>query len=113
MFTASSTERHSGPTVSNFAQSGTTPFNDSNPDVVFNPTRSFQVDGMRTEPPVSEPTAAAAKLNATDAAAPEDEPPATALGLFTQGGDSVTGFRPRPEKNSSDIWVLPKQIKPA
>ncbi len=48
------------------------------PEVVFNPTRSFQTDGTRTEPPVSEPIASGAMLNATDAAAPEDDPPDTA-----------------------------------
>ena len=47
---------------------------------------------MRTLPPVSEPIPAAASPKATDAAAPEDDPPGTASGSFTQGGVSVTGL---------------------
>ena len=98
---ASSTDLQSGPTVSNRGQRGTTPSSERRPHAVFRPTRSFQADGMRTEPPVSEPIPAAASPNATEAAAPEDEPPETASGSFTQGGDSVTGFSPSPENASS------------
>ena len=58
---------------------------------------------MRTEPPVSDPIAPAAKPNATDAAAPEDEPPGTASGSFLFGGVPITGFRPKPENAISDI----------
>ena len=60
----SSTHRASGPTVSNRAASGTTPFSDTRPDVVFNPTRSFHADGMRTDPPVSLPIPQAARFSA-------------------------------------------------
>src|SRR5690606_24417947 len=54
-----------------------------------------------------------ASPKATEAAAPEEDPPDTALSSFRQGGVAVTGFRPRPEKASSDIWVLPRQTVPA
>src|SRR6056297_2834271 len=89
---ASSTDRQSGPMVSNFAQSGRAPSRETRPAVVFRPTRSFQTDGMRTEPPVSEPTPQEARPNATEAAAPDEEPPGTASGSFTQGGVAVIGL---------------------
>ena len=60
--------------------------------MVLSPTRSFQTAGTRTEPPVSDPTAAGASPKATDAAAPEDEPPATAPASLTEGGVAVTGL---------------------
>ncbi len=110
---ASSTLRHSGPTVSNLAQSGTTPSSDSKPLVVLRPTRLFHAAGIRTEPPVSEPIPAAASPKATEVAAPEEEPPGASAGSFTLGGVAVTGFRPRPENANSVIWVLPRQTSPA
>ena len=54
-----------------------------------------------------------AKLNATDPAAPEDEPPETASKLFTHGVVLVMGFKPNPENANSDIWVLPIHTSPA
>ena len=68
---------------------------------------------MRTDPPVSEPIPQAASPKATLAAAPEDDPPGTASGSFTQGGVAVTGLRPIPENASSLICVLPRQTRPA
>ena len=47
---------------------------------------------MRTEPPVSEPMASGARPKATEAAAPELEPPDTPAGSFTDGGVAVTGL---------------------
>lgn len=110
---ASSTDRHSGPTVSNVRQSGTTPSSDRRACVVLSPTRSFHAAGIRTDPPVSEPIPAAASPNATEAAAPDEDPPGTASGSFTQGGVAVMGFNPRPENAISDICVLPRQTSPA
>ena len=110
---ASETLRHSGPTVSNRAARGTTPSSEIRPAVVLSPTRSFHAAGMRTDPPVSDPMAAAASPKATEAAAPEDDPPGTALASFTQGGVCMTGFRPRPENANSDMWVLPRQTRPS
>ena len=66
-----------------------------------------------TEPPVSDPIPHTARLNATEAAAPDEEPPATALRLFMLGGLCVIGFKPSPENASSDICVFPKHISPA
>ena len=80
--------------------------------MVFKPTKSFQAAGIRTEPPVSDPIAPAAKSQAIDAAAPEEDPPATAAASLIQAGVAVTGFKPKPLKASSDICVLPRQTKP-
>ena len=46
-------------------------------------------------------SAAAAKPNATDAAAPDELPPATPSGSFTDGGVAVEGLCPNPENASS------------
>ena len=64
--------------------------------MVFSPTRSFHAAGTRTEPAVSEPIAAAASPKATDAAAPDEEPPGASSGSLMFGGVAVTGFTPRP-----------------
>ena len=109
---ASSTVRQSGPTVSKLVQSGTVPSSDKRPEVVLSPTRSFHAAGMRTEPPVSLPIPAAASPNATEVAAPDDDPPGTQAGSCRLGGVSVDGLIPMPEKASSDICVLPRQTRP-
>jgi hypothetical protein len=43
--------------------------------VGLNPTMPFRAAGIRTDPPVSVPMAAAAMSSVTEIAAPEDEPP--------------------------------------
>ena len=68
--------------------------------LTFNPTTPVVAAGIRTEPPVSLPIPQAANPKATLAAAPELDPPGTALGSFTQGGVAVIGFSPSPEKAS-------------
>ena len=83
---ASSTVFVIGPTVSKLLHKGTTPCIGTLPNVVFKPTKSFQAAGILTEPPVSEPMAAGASPKATDAAAPEEEPPDTAVKSLTHGG---------------------------
>ena len=45
----------------------------------MNPAIQHSAAGMRTEPPVSVPSAATAMRSATDTAAPEEEPPGTRL----------------------------------
>ena len=113
MFEASSTLLHRGPMVSKSGFNGTDPLTERRPIVVFSPTKSFHAAGIRTDPPVSEPIPAEARLNATDAAAPDDEPPGTAASSFTHGGVLVIGLRPKPENANSDIWVFPKHTNPA
>ena len=109
----SSTERAKGPTVSKVSHKGTTPVSGRRPVVVFRPTRSFQAAGIRTEPPVSDPIPAGASPKATEAAAPEEDPPDTAFSSLIQGLVAVIGLSPSPEKASSDIWVLPRQTSPS
>ena len=104
--------RASGPTVSCVVESGTTPSHDIAPAVVFNPASQFHPAGMRTEPPVSEPIPAAASPRAVETAAPEEEPPGARSGSKALGGVAVIGLTPRPEKASSDMWVLPRQTSP-
>ena len=73
-------------------QAARRPSSGRRPCVVFNPTRSFHAAGMRTDPPVSDPTPNAASPKATDAAAPDDDPPGAAPWSFTQrwrGSDRV------------------------
>ena len=72
---ASSTERQSGPTVSNPAASAEEPVTGISPIVVFHPTRFCQTEGMRTDPPVSVPRPTAARPAATAAADPPLDPP--------------------------------------
>ena len=75
---ASSTVLTIGPIVSKLLHSGTTPSIDTLPKVVLNQLNHSSC-GILTDPPVSEPIAAGARPKATDAAAPDEEPPATAL----------------------------------
>jgi hypothetical protein len=51
--------------------------------VGLKPVRPHSAAGMRIEPPVSVPSAIAAMPSATEAAAPEDEPPDTRSSPFT------------------------------
>jgi len=80
-----------GPAISKDGQSGTIPTCDRRPAAGFNPTRPFHAAGTRTDPPVSLPTAAAARPCATEAAAPEDEPKAKVIDLMDALKKSLGG----------------------
>ncbi len=73
----------------------------------------FTEAGMRTEPPVSEPSAAAARPEATATPEPDEEPPGTRAASRTQGGVPKWGLMPMPEKASSVIVVRPRNTAPA
>ena len=60
---------------SSVGSSGKTPLLEIAPKVGLSPTRPQNDEGMRTEPPVSEPIAAGAKPAATATPEPEEEPP--------------------------------------
>ena len=92
-----------------------TPSSDSRPKLVLRPTRPFQAAGTRTEPPVSEPMAAAARPRETETAAPEDEPPGMRAAASSKGlgGVPIFGFSPRMEKANSVWLVLPRHTSPA
>ncbi|MCY1307662.1 hypothetical protein D9M70_576010 [compost metagenome] len=66
-----------GPTVSSVGDRGTTPAVLHRPAVGRSPQTWLKAAGMRIEPLVSEPMAAAAKLEATATALPPLEPPGT------------------------------------
>ena len=65
----------SGPMESRLADSGSTPSMLTRRAVGLKPVSPHSAEGMRTEPPVSEPMAAMAMPSVTEMAAPEDEPP--------------------------------------
>ena len=69
----------SGPIESSVVDSGVAPSRDTRNWVGLNPGMPHNAAGMRTEPPVSVPSAATAMPSATDTAAPDDEPPGTRL----------------------------------
>ena len=69
------TEAASGPIESSAVDKGSAPSIGIRRAVGLNPASPHSADGMRTEPPVSVPTAATAMPSVTDTAAPDDEPP--------------------------------------
>src|SRR5579859_988946 len=69
-----------GPRVSSDLLSGMTPRMSMLPSSGLNPTTPHSADGMRIEPPVSEPIAQSHIPHATATAEPPDEPPATRVG---------------------------------
>jgi len=64
-----------GPTTSQLAENGTTPVRPIKPKVGLIPTVPQRKQGLRTEPPVSVPSAPIARPAATAAAEPLLEPP--------------------------------------
>jgi hypothetical protein len=110
----SATWRAMGPTVSNCALRPTLlPRMEIAPCVGLRPQTPFTAAGVRTEPPVSEPSAAAQRSAASAAPAPPDEP----LGMRSRD----QGFFTRPvhrfcevePKQSSCRLVLPRITAPA
>ncbi len=70
--------------MSKVSESGTIPSRLTSPCVGFRPTIPFEVEGPRTEPPVSVPTPSCASQAATAAPVPPEEPEgvrATSWGL--------------------------------
>jgi hypothetical protein len=86
--------------------------------VGFKPTTPQKLAGWRTEPPVSEPSAARAERAATAEAEPPDEPP----GTRSRGSSfALTGFLVGPKwlvmvdepMANSSMLVLPSSTAPA
>src|SRR5215475_7462369 len=63
------------PTVSRLGESGIAPASDTTPYVGFQDVTPQQCAGMRSEPPVSDPSAKTADPLATATAEPDDDPP--------------------------------------
>ncbi len=93
------TEAASGPTESSAADSGSTPSIGTRRAVGLKPVSPQSAEGMRTEPPVSVPTAATAMPSVTDTAPPDEEPPGMRPVARSQGFRGVPwcGLMPRPE----------------
>ena len=101
---ASSSAQHatvgaSGPAESSVPDSGNTPSSGMRPTVVLKPVTPQRAAGIRTEPPVSLPMAAAAMPSVTETAAPEDDPPGMRPRARSHGflGVPKWGLMPIPE----------------
>ncbi len=75
MSAVSDTVRAIGPAVSRVGTSGNAPSSGISPHCDFKPTVPQHADGMRIEPPVSEPSAMSQRPAASAAPLPLDEPP--------------------------------------
>lgn len=71
----SNTLRASGPTVSSVNDNGNAPVRGTRACVGLKPVTPLSAEGMRMEPPVSEPIAISHMPRATATPAPEEEPP--------------------------------------
>ena len=70
---------------------------------------------MRTDPPVSLPSASIAEPSQRLTPAPEEDPPGTRCSAASHGltGVPVLGLRPTPPKASSTVCVLPTMTAPS
>src|SRR5215475_12297754 len=95
---ASTTERASGPATSREGDSGKTPLRPIRPREVFMPTTPQKQAGVRSEPPVSLPSAAGTSPPATATADPLEDPPGARCTAISQGFQGVpsTGLVPQP-----------------
>ena len=101
-----------GPTGSPAAASGYTPRAGTRPQVVFRPTTPQQAAGIRTEPPVSVPSATSASPTATATADPLEEPPGRRRGSSGFTGVPDHRFHPPADQHSSVRLVLPTILAP-
>ena len=101
--------------MSRVVDSGTTPVVGQRPVVCRWPTTPVAEAGMRTDPPVSLPTAIRADPSHRLTPAPDEEPPGTRCSSASHGltGVPVFGFSPTPPKASSTVWVLPTTTAPS
>ena len=77
------------------------------------PNSPQKLEGTRTEPPVSVPSAKSHTPAATTDAEPEDDPPGTRSGAAGLSGVPVNGFSPRMPSDTSSVAVLPMMEAPA
>jgi len=83
------------------------------PNVGLSPTQPQNAAGIRTLPPVSVPTAAAASPAASAAPLPPEEPPGIRLGSWGLRVVPKCGFVVVTPKASSWVFVLPSRTAPA
>ena len=79
----------------------------------FNPTTPQSAAGMRTEPPMSVPSASGTQPLATATADPPDDPPALRAGSCGFRVTPQRGLRVKPEWANSGVVVLPTMMAPA
>src|SRR3990167_6714558 len=99
------------PSESSVGERGYTPSSGHRPLVVLSPKTPEKAAGLRTDPPVSEPTAKAHIPAATATAEPLDEPPGTRCTTMSQGlrGVPRTRLVPAPPRANSTVLVLPRR----
>ena len=77
------------------------------------PERPQQADGMRMEPPPSEPVASGTMPAASAAAAPPEEPPGPRVGSNGLREGPKTELVVLPIQPNSGVLVLPTTMQPA
>src|SRR5262245_53320396 len=97
---------------------GTTPARETSPTVGFNPTSPVIADGHVTEPSVSVPIAAAARLAATATPEPLLDPHAVRSFAYGLRASPPTALQPLVEKSErmfahSDKLLFARMIAPA
>src|SRR5580698_8548277 len=110
---ASRTFPANGPTRSSDEANAINPYRETRPYVGSTPTTPQKLAGCRIDPPVSEPSVATARLEATAAAEPPLDPPGTrsvSTGLRT--GPYAEFSFDDPMANSSQL-SLPRSTAPA
>ncbi len=83
------------------------------PSPGFRPTTPLQAAGMRTEPPMSDPSARATQPDATAAALPPDEPPGVRRGSYGLRVTPQSGLSVCRVWANSGVVVWPMMIAPA
>ena len=104
-----------GPGVSRVCARGRTPWQLTRPNVTLRPVSPFHADGIRTEPPVSDPMAHGARRAATETPEPELLPPGARCTVRSQGFHGVPMCRlvPHAPIANSTVRVLPSTMAPA
>src|SRR5438552_18432697 len=104
----SATERAIGPVWSRDQESGATPYLLTRPKVGLMPVTPQKAEGIRIDPPVSEPVAPRNSPAASPAAEPPLEPP----GMQSRFHGLQVGWLTTPKANSC-VVTLPSRTLPA
>ena len=83
------------------------------PRLGFSPTSPQKEAGMRTEPPMSVPSAMLTQPEATAAPEPPEEPPGVRAGFQGLRVMPHSGLCVKPAKANSGVVVLPTTMAPA